>query len=50
MIRVVDLHKHFGGVRAVDDASLDIEEGAISGLIEPNGTGKTTLFNVIAEV
>ena len=37
MIRVVDLHKHFGGVRAVDGANLEIGEGAITGLIGPNG-------------
>ncbi|MEL6125222.1 MAG: ABC transporter ATP-binding protein [Pseudomonadota bacterium] len=48
MIRVEDLHMHFGGIRAVNGASLDIAEGSITGLIGPNGAGKTTLFNVVA--
>ena len=48
MIRVENLHKFFGGLRAVDDASLEISAGSITGLIGPNGAGKTTLFNVIA--
>jgi branched-chain amino acid transport system ATP-binding protein len=48
MIRVENLHKHFGGFHAVDGASLEIAEGSITGLVGPNGAGKTTLFNVIA--
>ena len=48
MIRVENLHKRFGGLRAVDGASLEIAAGFITGLIGPNGAGKTTLFNVIA--
>lgn len=48
MIRVENLHMHFGGIRAVDGASIEIAKGSITGLIGPNGAGKTTLFNAIA--
>ena len=48
MIRVENLHRHFGGFRAVDGATLEIAPGSITGLVGPNGAGKTTLFNVIA--
>ena len=50
MIKVQNLHRHFGGFHAVDGSSLEIHEGSITGLVGPNGAGKTTLFNVIAGV
>ncbi|ARC88815.1 ABC transporter ATP-binding protein [Rhodovulum sp. MB263] len=50
MIRVDNLHRHFGGFHAVDGASIEIATGSITGLIGPNGAGKSTLFNVIAGV
>ena len=48
MIRVENIHKSFGGVHAINDTSLTIETGSITGLVGANGAGKTTLFNVIA--
>jgi branched-chain amino acid transport system ATP-binding protein len=48
MIRVESVSKHFGGLKAVDNATLSVKKGSITGLIGPNGAGKTTLFNIIA--
>jgi branched-chain amino acid transport system ATP-binding protein len=48
MLELTDVSKSFGGIRANDRLSLEVEQGAIVGLIGPNGSGKTTLFNAIA--
>jgi neutral amino acid transport system ATP-binding protein len=42
------LHKNFGGIRAVNNAHIEVKQGSITGLIGPNGAGKTTLFNLLS--
>jgi len=48
VLELVDLSKHFGGVKAVDGVSLSVAKGEIFGLIGPNGSGKSTIVNLIA--
>lgn len=48
MLSVKNLSKSFGGVKAVDGCSFGVKEGTIASLIGPNGTGKTTVFNIIS--
>ena len=48
MLSVASVTKRFGGLVAVDSASLEVAPGSITGLIGPNGAGKTTLFTLIA--
>jgi ABC-type branched-subunit amino acid transport system ATPase component len=47
LLAVEGLTKSFGGIRALDECSFEITEGSIGALIGPNGSGKTTAFNVI---
>lgn len=47
LLSVDAITKVFGGVRAVDGCSLEVDEGSITALVGPNGSGKTTLFNIV---
>lgn len=47
LLRITNLTMQFGGLVAVSDFNLELEQGKIAGLIGPNGSGKTTVFNVI---
>ena len=50
LLEVKELGISFGGLRAVDDFNLTIEQGQLYGLIGPNGAGKTTVFNLLTGV
>ena len=50
LLEVKNLTKNFGGLTAVGDVTLELNEGELVGLIGPNGAGKTTLFNLLTGV
>jgi branched-chain amino acid transport system ATP-binding protein len=50
ILELKDLCKFFGGVRAVDGISYQVESGSVSAIIGPNGAGKTTIFNLITGI
>jgi branched-chain amino acid transport system ATP-binding protein len=48
LLQTQELSKSFGGIKAVNDCTFEVEKGSISALIGPNGAGKTTVFNLIS--
>jgi len=50
LLEVRNLHRSFGGLRAVNDVCFQVDNDSIKAIIGPNGAGKTTLFNLISGV
>ncbi|MCX7614575.1 MAG: ABC transporter ATP-binding protein [Clostridiales bacterium] len=50
ILEVINVSKHFGGLKAVDNVSLTVNSGEITGIIGPNGSGKTTFFNTVTAI
>jgi ABC-type branched-subunit amino acid transport system ATPase component len=48
MLSVNNIHKRFGGLKALNGVSMEVKDHSITGLVGPNGSGKTTLFNIIS--
>lgn len=50
ILEINHIEKSFGGLRAINDFSINLERGKVHGLIGPNGAGKTTIFNLISGI
>lgn len=50
MLKIKNIVKFFGGIKAVDNCSFEVKKNTITALIGPNGSGKTTLFNIISGI
>ncbi|MFH1211417.1 MAG: ATP-binding cassette domain-containing protein, partial [Candidatus Woesearchaeota archaeon] len=50
MLKIQNLSKNFGGIKAVNNCSFEIKKGKITALIGPNGSGKSTIFNLISGI
>ena len=50
LLRAQNLSVHFGGVKAVQDVSFDVNEGEVFSIVGPNGAGKTTIFNLVSRI
>ncbi len=50
LLRADNLSVHFGGVKAVQDVSFEVEKGEVFSIVGPNGAGKTTIFNLISRI
>lgn len=50
LFQVKDLAVHFGGIKAVDGVSFEVDKGSIFTIIGPNGAGKTTIFNLVSRI
>ena len=48
LLKVVNLHKSFGGTKAVDGISFEVDRGEVFGLLGPNGAGKSTTISIIS--
>jgi len=50
LLRAENIAVHFGGVKAVQDVSFEVQEGEVFSIVGPNGAGKTTIFNLISRI